>query len=125
MSRATKGTRTLTIAALSAKLKSADTFATVVDTPYASEFEVEVAYTFQPGLPNYTEGAMEDADPGLDEELRIISVRATANVEFEGNNGYSVTAKRGTDLRDLFSTHEIGELEDRISAEIKNERGER
>lgn len=123
MTKQAKSTKTLTIGSLCLNIKSIDLAPNLMDCAAAVDFEVSVEYTYQPGLPNQTHGAFADAEEGFDEEVEILAVKATAATHFEGS-GWSVTAARGTDLKDLFSSREIGELEDRILKMVEADRDE-
>lgn len=119
--KSTKGTKTLTIGELMIRLTTNDYFSTsLVDIAVARDFEVEVEYSYQPGLPNQIHGAMEDAEEGYDEELSIKAVKTTAALHFVCESG-EVVFNRGTNLIALFSHVEMCCLEDRVLAEIKEQ----
>lgn len=114
-----KGSTTLTIGELALRLKSTSVVAETIDTAVASEFDVEVSYTYTPGYEGNTTGRWEDAEESVDSTVEIGAIRLTASTHFEGDES-DVTLKRGTDITKLFSSLEIGALEDQVMAEIKN-----
>lgn len=117
MGRKTRFTRTLTIGELQLDIQAHGLGGVKLDTPYAAEFEVDVEYTYWPFEP------ASRGEPEVPAELSIKSIRATANVHFEGD-GFSATALRGTDLLELFTGAQVTALEDRILAEIEKGRGD-
>lgn len=115
--KSNKGTRTLTIGELAIRIKSLDSIA--IDTAVASEFDVEVDYTYLPRIPaSRLSGAFEDADPGEAAECEIKAIQASANVHFEGSESATVI-KRGSDLMPLFTGAQVAALEDRIILAIE------
>lgn len=114
-----KGSTTLTIGELALRLKSTSVVAETIDTAVASEFDVEVEYTYTPGYEGNLSGRWEDAEESIDSTVEIGAVKASASIHFEGDES-DVTIKRGTDITKLFGSTEIGALEDRVMAEIKN-----
>jgi hypothetical protein len=98
-------TTTINIGELAARVKSADLTAETFDTAIASDFEVQVEYTYTP------------ADMEADQlaEVKIQAIKAAANVHFEGEL-VSTVARRGSDLLPLFSHYAITALSDAILA---------
>lgn len=116
--KSTKGTKTLTIGALGLRLTTNDVYKHSFTVAHAFDFEVEVEYSYQPGLPNQIHGAFENAEEGYDEELSIKAVKNTAALHFVCEFG-EVVFNRGANIIALFSHVEMCSLEDRVLAEIK------
>lgn len=110
--KSTKGSKTLTIAELYLQIRAMDLAGLTLDTAVASEFEVVAEYSYQPGEP------VGFADDGLESEVEIKAIKAGANIHFEGDAS-SVTIKRGTDIKDLFTGAQVAALEDDIMAMIE------
>lgn len=109
----TSTTRTINIGELAVKIRSADLASAELDTAIASDFEVEVEFTYTAGYPAVLSGPMDDADPGAPDEVEIRHILTEANVHFEGELG-SLIVRRGVDLLPLFSNREVTAMEDRL-----------
>lgn len=112
MSKSNRGSKTVTIGDLRANIKGTDLAPQVIDTVVASEFQVLVEYTYQPGEPPSFD------NDGLQTEIEIKAIKASANVHFAGDVG-DLTIKRGTDLLALFSGAQVTALEDQVLAMIE------
>lgn len=111
--------RTMTIGELSVKIVAAGLGGEAVDTAVASEFDVEVDYTYSPGHAGNLSGRFEDAEEPLDPECDITAIKASANIHFEGDQ-CEITIKRGTNMMKLFTGAQI----DKLTDEILQARGE-
>lgn len=83
-------------------------------TVVARDFDVKIEFTYTPGEPARLSGAFEDSCEGCAPELIIKAIKADAAVHFDGEEGISVTAARGTCLMPLFTGGQIGALADRL-----------
>ena len=119
MNKQTTGSTAATIALLSLKITAAGLGGATIGTATASEFDVEVEYTYLPRIPaSGLSGAFEDADPGCAAELEIKAVKASANVHFEGDE-CEVTIKRGSEMQSFFTGRELDEFAERILDQIE------
>lgn len=118
MSKQTSNT-TLAVGMLRVIVKAAGLGGETLDTATATEFEVDVEYSYVPGVPaSGLSGPFEDADPGCAAECEVAKVKTTASLHFEGDFS-SVTINRGTDISGLFSGSEIYQMADRILDSIE------
>lgn len=114
-----KQTMTITIAELYIKAVGYGLGGHVIGNAYASEFDVEIEYSYRPGArASGLGGRFEDADPGYAAECDIKDITASANVHFEGDD-FDVTFKRGKSMIELFTGSEIEALCDKIVEEIE------
>lgn len=104
---------TLTIGELAVKVQAAGLGGANIDTAVASEFDVEIEYTYLPSLAGSLSGGFEDAEEDAPAEVEIKAIKACANVHFEGDM-CDTLIRRGSNMLLLFTGREIDALADRI-----------
>lgn len=100
--------RTISIGELALSVRSADLASAEFDTAIASDFEVEVEFS-------YKQASAEDDQLA---ELLLVAIKANSNVHFEGTVT-SVIARRGSDLLPLLSHRAVTEMEHRLMAMVE------
>lgn len=106
-------TRAIIIGELAVKVRSADLASAEFDTAIASDFEVEVEFTYTPGHPGNLSGHWDMAEEPIPDDLTIHAIKASVNVRFEGDH-VSTIVRRGSDLKPMFTSREITAIEDQL-----------